>query len=64
MSESVQGPVESLKSFAARRANNEDRQRLGRELWEILRVDKLDELQRRMQQVVRSAPACPVRKWL
>ena len=53
-----QGPVVSLKEFAARRANLEDRQRLSREVTEILRVDKLDELQRRMREVVRCASCC------
>ena len=47
-----QGPVDSLKAFAARRASSEDRQRLSRDLSEILRVDKLDELQRRTREVV------------
>ena len=53
-----QGPVVSLKEFAARRANLEDRQRLSREVTEILRVDKLDELQRRMREVVRCVSCC------
>jgi hypothetical protein len=58
MSGADQGPVPSLREFAAKRANTEDRQRLGREVTEILRVDKLDELQRRLREVVRCVALC------
>ena len=49
----AQGPVSSLKSFAAKRASTEDRHRLGAEVKEILRVEKLEDLQRRIREVVR-----------
>ena len=52
---SEQGPVISLKEFAARRANKEDRHRLGKEVVEILRIDKVEERQRRLREVVKCA---------
>ena len=48
-----QGEVDSVKSFAADAAGNEERARTGRQIMDLLRLNKLAEAQRLMGELTR-----------
>jgi hypothetical protein len=53
MASSQQRVVNSVREFAASRASQEERQRSNRQMIELLRLDKLEEAQRRMAELAR-----------
>ena len=53
MASSQQRVVNSVREFAASRASHEERQRSNRQMFELLRLDKLEEAQRRMAELAR-----------
>ena len=48
-----QGPVGSIKEFAAARASSEEQQRTSRQVSELLRLEKLEDVQRKMAELAR-----------
>ena len=48
-----QGVVSSVREFAAAHAASEERQRSNRQMNELLRIDKLEDAQRRMADLAR-----------
>ena len=59
----AQGAVGSVREFAAAQASSEEKRRTNRQMNEVLRMDKLEDAQRRMAEIARSA-ALPLRPWL
>jgi len=47
----MQGVFNSVKDFAAGKATSEDRQRAQRQIVDVLRLDRVDEVQRRMAEL-------------
>ena len=53
MRHSHQGAVSSVQEFAASHASSEEKARASRQLKELLRIEKLEEAQRRMADFAR-----------
>ena len=51
----AQGPHSSVMEFAAARAGQEERQRTSRQMNELLRINKVEDVQRKMAELARSA---------